>query len=160
MKSPTSFLSAIVIGRLLVSLTSCTKQANAEDETVPTPPATAAAKTAAGHWEGEVTLPGTTLGIRVDLEQGGDAWKGTIDIPVQGLRGFALGDVIVDGANISFKMPNIPGDPVFQGMLSPESQSIAGNLSQSGQTFPFKMDRAVAKTEHGETPGRPRTFSG
>ena len=45
---------------------------------------------AAGHWEGAITLPGTALAVRVDLEERSGAWSGSIDIPVQGLRGFLI----------------------------------------------------------------------
>ena len=59
----------------------------------------------AGHWEGAITLPGTELAIRVELEKPAAVWTGSIDIPVQGLRGFKLGDVAVKDAAVSFTMP-------------------------------------------------------
>ena len=62
----------------------------------------------AGHWEGEISLAATKLGIRIDLDHAGDAWSGTIDIPVQGLRGFKLEPVKIEGADVNFAMPNIP----------------------------------------------------
>ena len=65
-----------------------------------------------GHYNGTITLPGTQLEIAVDLKspaKSGDAWSGTIDIPVQSLRGYGLGDVKIDSTRVKFKMPNIPG---------------------------------------------------
>lgn len=67
-------------------------------------------ETAGGHWEGEITLPGMALEIRVDLSDQG-TWTGSIDIPVQGLRGFELGNIQVQSNKVSFVMPSIPGDP-------------------------------------------------
>lgn len=110
---------------------------------------------ASGHWEGSITLPGTALAIRVDLEQGPDAWAGSIDIPVQGLRGFKLGGVAVEDAAVSFAMPGIPGDPKFAGKLAADTKTISGDFTQGGQTFPFKLERR-AKTANvtGETPSK------
>ncbi len=107
----------------------------------------------AGHWEGHITLPGTELGIRVDLEHA-DEWKGTIDIPVQGLRGFALGDVIVGPDKVGFRLPNIPGDPEFDGKLDPTANELSGDFRQSGQTFPFKLKRTEKVAIKGETPDK------
>ncbi len=95
----------------------------------------------AGHWEGAITLPTTSLSIRVDLERGADqSWQGTIDIPVQSLRGFKLNPVKVDGAKITFAMPGIPGDPAFGGQLATDGKTIAGDFTQGGQKFPFKLE--------------------
>ncbi|MCF7763331.1 MAG: lysophospholipase [Verrucomicrobia bacterium] len=109
-------------------------------------------QTAGGHWEGEITLPGMALEIRVDLSDQG-AWTGSIDIPVQGLRGFELGNIQVQSDKVSFVMPRIPGDPTFVGKLSDDRQSIAGEFSQGKQTHPFHLNRTVPKLRKGETPG-------
>lgn len=110
----------------------------------------------AGHWEGTITLPATTLSIRVDLERGGDqAWLGTIDIPVQGLRGFKLNPVKVNGADITFVMPGIPGNPEFAGLVSPDGKLITGEFTQSGGKFQFKLERKPRPAAvGGETPSR------
>ena len=95
-----------------------------------------------GHWEGTITLPTTVLEIRVDLERGADqSWQGTIDIPVQGLRGFKLSPVKVEGAAISFAMRGILGDPQFDGRLADDGKTITGDFTQSGGKFPFKLER-------------------
>ncbi len=157
MKNFKSFLGAVAVAPLLVAFTGCSDSQSAENtppEPTPTNAVVEEADTAAGHWEGEITLPGTALGIRVDLERTGDTWGGSIDIPVQGLRGFALGDVTVQDGTVSFAMPKIPGDPVFTGKLSDDAQSIAGDFSQMGKTFAFAIKRTEARLEKGETPGK------
>ncbi len=110
----------------------------------------------AGHWEGTITLPATSLSVRVDLERGGNqSWQGTIDIPVQSLRGFKLDPVKVDGEGVTFAMPGIPGDPEFAGRLAPDGRTIAGDFTQGGQKFSFKLERkARPATAAGETPSR------
>ncbi len=105
----------------------------------------------AGHWEGAIELPNTKLEIRVDFAPEGYAGGGTIDIPVQNIRGFALGDVVVDGRDVSFRMPDIPGDPTFKGVISDDSR-INGTFTQGGQTFPFALERRASTARPGETP--------
>ncbi|HAV62639.1 MAG TPA: alpha/beta hydrolase [Verrucomicrobiales bacterium] len=51
-------------------------------------------------------------------------------------------------------MPNIPGDPAFDGTLAEDGESIAGNFSQAGQTHTFKLARTEKKPEKGETPSK------
>ena len=110
---------------------------------------------AAGHWEGSIQLPSTRLEVRVDLEQsGGGAWSGTIDIPVQALREFKLGDVTVTGRSVSFRMPGIPGDPKFAGELDETGKTISGQFTQSGQAFPFRLERKAKTALAGQTPSR------
>lgn len=118
--------------------------------------ALAANNTAAGHWEGPIQLPGTKLQIKVDIDQpiGSGEWSGTIDIPAQRLRGFALGNVAVDGNTVSFAMPNIPGDPIFNGTLSEDANTLSGTFQQGGKSFPFSLQRTEHSDASGETPSR------
>lgn len=111
---------------------------------------------AAGHWEGVINLPTTALNVRVDLESaGGQAWQGTIDIPVQGMRGFKLDPVKVEGSQVHFVMPGIPGDPQFTGRLSDDGKTISGDFTQGGGKFPFKLERKPKPAPAaGETPAR------
>src|SRR4051812_25431260 len=95
----------------------------------------------AGYWEGEISLAGTRLGIRVDLERTNESWSGTINIPVQGLRGFRLEPVNAEGAAVTFAMPNVPGSPTFIGQLNQEVDSISGDYSQGTVKASFKLDR-------------------
>lgn len=96
---------------------------------------------AVGHWEGNITLPATPLGIRVDLEQTKVAWSGTIDIPQQNLRGFKLGEVSVKSEAVSFVMQDIPGDPKFSGKVAADGKTMAGDFTQGGKKFPFNLER-------------------
>jgi hypothetical protein len=112
----------------------------------------------AGYWEGDITLPGSKLGVHVDLKQeAAGTWAGTIDIPAQGLRGFKLGSVKAEGSAVSFEMPGIPGAPAFAGKLDASGKTIAGDFSQSGQKLPFALtrkDRAAVEVPAKGMPGR------
>jgi CubicO group peptidase (beta-lactamase class C family) len=106
-------------------------------------PVVAQAPPAAGRWEGAVSLPGTELQIAVTLTATGETWSGAIDIPAQGARGLALGDVVVQGAAVSFALPAVPGAPAFKGTLAPDGGSLSGSFTQAGQSFPFTLRRAA-----------------
>ena len=96
----------------------------------------------AGHWEGAIKLPGTELGVLVDLALGKDgAWTGDIDIPLQGAKDLALADVTVDGDQVGFAIAGVPGAPTFQGTIAADGQSIAGQFTQAGANFPFTLAR-------------------
>ena len=108
-------------------------------------------ESAAGHWEGSITLPGTELGIRVDLVLENDTWVGTIDIPVQGLRGFALSKIAIKDNNASFKIPIIPGSPVFNAKIESEKNKISGTFTQAlkhSHSNLFERQQPLRKEPH------------
>lgn len=95
----------------------------------------------AGPWTGAIEVPGQDLGIEITLTAG-EAWSGTISIPAQGLRDFALAGVRVDGDQVAFALAGIPGEPRFEGRLGPDG--IRGTFTQGGRTFPFHLARGAA----------------
>ncbi len=92
-----------------------------------------------GAWTGSIQIPGMELGIHVELTKA-EGWSGRISIPVQGLKDFALAEVLVEGGSVAFRMPGIPGDPAFKGRLEADG-ALRGTFTQSGQSFPFKLQR-------------------
>jgi pimeloyl-ACP methyl ester carboxylesterase len=100
----------------------------------------------AGRWQGAIELPGTQLEIVVSLLGTTSSWSGSIDIPAQNLAGFALSNVVVEGAEIHFEMAGVPGLPTFDGTLAPAGREIAGRFRQGGQTFPFALSRSEAQS--------------
>lgn len=104
--------------------------------------AAAAQPNPAGSWQGAIELPGAALEIRATFAVEGAALTGTLDIPAQGLIGFALAPVTLDGDALRFGMPGVPGDPLFEGTVGAER--IEGTFTQGGQAFPFFLERAAA----------------
>jgi uncharacterized protein len=112
---------------------------------------------AAGHWEGSIEIPGTPLPILCDLSRGENGtWEGKLSIPAQNLRDFKLGSVVVDGPNVSFVMPGIPGDPTFKGKLAADSTAIAGEFTQGGRTLPFKLEHKTGTIAEPKRPQEPK----
>jgi uncharacterized protein len=93
----------------------------------------------AGHWEGAVELPGSPLSISVDLVYNDGYWAGTIDIPAQGAMGLALEGFVIDGADATFAIAGVPGDPVFVGTVVPGE--MTGTFTQNGIGVPFRLTR-------------------
>lgn len=101
----------------------------------------------AGHWDGEIEIPGTKLGIDVDLAQEGGVWKGDISIPLQNAKDLPLTNIKVDGAAVEFEIQGVPGTPTFHGTLSADGAKIAGDFIQGGGKFPFELRRGASATE-------------
>ena len=98
----------------------------------------------AGHWIGEVEIPGTKLGFEIDLAQKADgSWSGDISIPAQDAKDLPLGNITAKGKDVSFEITGVPGTPTFKGALSDDGQKISGQFSQGGQDFPFAMSRSA-----------------
>lgn len=108
----------------------------------------------AGHWEGTLQIPNSPMAIKLDLKLADEKWSGTIDIPAQGAIGLPLGDIRIEGEEITFEIANIPGTPRFEGKLA--NGKIAGSFTQAGTNYPFRLSRdVVKKTEY--DPNRPQS---
>ena len=117
--------------------------------------AAAADSPAAGHWDGEIAVPGQPLKVIIDLTEKDGQWTGTIDIPAQGLSGFALSKINVKGRKATFEMAGVPGTPTFEGTISDDDKSMDGTFSQGGANLKFALKRAAAKQKTSEPKGVP-----
>ena len=94
---------------------------------------------ASGHWEGTIQVPGQSLAVVVDLAEQNGSRAGNIAIPAQGIKGFALSPLTVDGTSVTFGMKGIPGDPTFKGTVSGDPRSLSGQFSQASASIPFVL---------------------
>lgn len=89
----------------------------------------------AGMWEGSIEVPGSTLDVVLQIDEGEDL-GGTYSIEVQGIDGMPLESFRVDGRSISFRLGGgIPGDPTFELELSVDGRELDGVFKQSGATL-------------------------
>ena len=113
---------------------------------------------AAGTWTGTIAAPGTPLGITVTLQRGaGGVWTGTMDIPAQSARGLPLGDIVVEGQSVSFRLLAGAGNPAVKAVLSADGARISGTFSQGGGAVPLELARgAAAETKPAARPQEPK----
>lgn len=96
-----------------------------------------------GQWQGAIRTPGPALEVVVDLARAGaPGWTGRIDIPAQGIEDRALTGIEAAGDSVIFSIEGIPGAPTFRGTLAADGDSLVGDFSQGGQTFPFRLGRS------------------
>ena len=107
-----------------------------------------------GAWRGALGPGIIDLEIRVTIaaDEAGTGLAGTIDIPAQGLFGYPLAEFALDGGDIAFVMPGVPGDPAFAGVV--DGDRIEGSFTQSGQVLPFLLERDAQPDAGG--PSRPQ----
>jgi CubicO group peptidase (beta-lactamase class C family) len=99
----------------------------------------------AGHWEGSIDIPAMKLEILIDFDKKEDgSWDGKISIPAQKAKDLPLGSITLSENDVAFEITGVPGDPAFKGSLSDDGTQITGEFTQSGQTFPFALNREVS----------------
>jgi pimeloyl-ACP methyl ester carboxylesterase len=98
-----------------------------------------------GRWEGVIDLGAETqLGIEVDFRTQADgSLTATIDIPVQGVDDLVLSNISLEGPQIHLEMAQAGG--VFNGEIA--GDTISGDFSQGGVTFPFELTRVEVKAQ-------------
>ncbi|MDJ0842473.1 MAG: serine hydrolase [Acidobacteriota bacterium] len=97
-----------------------------------------------GRWAGSIEIPGSKLEFRIDFQrddEDGD-WQGKISIPLKKLTDIPLKDIDFSDGKASFSLSNTPGNPTFNGQLSPNGNLFTGEFTQSGETIPFVMSRS------------------
>jgi pimeloyl-ACP methyl ester carboxylesterase len=110
-------------------------------------PTSAGGATAAGHWEGSVSVSGQNITTILDLTVEGDVLKGTADFPQQNALSLPLDKVSQQGNKVHFEVLPAPRTAVFDGDLIGSDQ-IQGTFTQAGFTGDFTLIRkAVAAAE-------------
>ncbi len=95
-----------------------------------------------GHWEGSITLPSGELKVVVDLDKDSKGvWVGDIDIPEQNVKDVSLRAVVVAGETVTFDLTTDPNGPKVKAKISADGNTLAGDFSQGGNTFPLSLKR-------------------
>ena len=103
---------------------------------------TQAAVDPSGHWEGTVAIPDMPMKIELDLAKNAKGvLAGTFGQPAQMVKGLPLSTLVVDGRSIRFVLKGGPEASTFAGVIADDGKSIAGDVTQAGQTVPFSLTR-------------------
>jgi dienelactone hydrolase len=105
----------------------------------PAAPVTPTVESTAGEWAGRIGVPGAPLEIGIRLTTEGGGLSGEIDIPAQAIKGMPLSDVLLEGRELSFRLPEVGGDAWFRGTFEADGKSIPGAFTQFGQSYPLVL---------------------
>jgi hypothetical protein len=99
-----------------------------------------------GHWDGAIQAPGKEVKFEVDLAKNSRGeLAGTFSNPAQNIKGYPLTNVAVEGRSIHFVLKVNSGGGPFEGVLSADGKSIAGDFTaataQGNFTVPFSLTR-------------------
>ena len=98
-----------------------------------------------GAWSGSLATPGAPLAIGITLAQdAAGVWTGTMDIPAQGAKGLPLGEIVVDGDSVSFRLLAGAGNPRATARLSADGTRLSGTFTQGGALLPLELTRGAA----------------
>ncbi len=92
-----------------------------------------------GVWKGGIVIAGNTLDITIRLSRTDSTLAGSIEIPMQNVRGLELAGLDVRGDSVFFSLPSGLGRADFLGTVNGDSMS--GAFVQSGYTGSFTLIR-------------------
>lgn len=94
-----------------------------------------------GEWVGILQAPGLSLNMTIELSKQGDAWSGSLDIPVQMIQNMELGGLSIADGQIRFRLPEVPGNAHYDGQFVEDGLSIEGTFYQAGQKLVLNFKR-------------------
>lgn len=136
---------------LFITLVACSDEEGTKEE----PPEQEPEKTfekedLVGTWNGAIEVPDQPLQIIVEFDKE-EELTGNIDIPRQQIEDFPLTNISLNENEVTFEMA-LSGTPMpFKGSI--EEGKITGTFTQSGQSFPFTLEKGE-KTAKQETPSK------
>lgn len=123
---------------LILVQTACQPIRPPSTDTTTTPDTPSEMATLAGAYQGNLSIAGQELEIRITLQDEGDGYRGAIDIPQQGATDIPLHDIVVEPPNISFQMLEGAQVGTFEGTID-EAGVISGAFTQAGYAGSFTV---------------------
>ena len=100
-----------------------------------------------GNYEGKIIIPGMEIEVKVEFSIVEGLLIGSMDIPMQQAKGLKFTDITFASSELSFKIPDVPGNASFKGKLDLEKAVIEGLFSQGGMQFPTNLSKITAYLE-------------
>jgi hypothetical protein len=95
-----------------------------------------------GHWVGIVRAPGMDLKVEIDLTRNeAGAAVGIFSQPDQGVKGLPISTIAIDGQTLRFVVKGGAEASTFEGAVSSDGTSMAGEVSLGGMSAPFTLTR-------------------
>ncbi len=98
-----------------------------------------------GHWEGNININGSEIGIKTNFNNDIDSLRGTMDIPVQNAHDLKLIHCRLKDSKIHFELPSKLGTASFDGIMS--GDSMTGKFLQAEIEGTFRLNQGEAKPE-------------
>ena len=99
-----------------------------------------------GNWEGELTIQNFKLPLIFHIDSTQNGLTATMDSPKQGAKGIPTSQISFKENTLKIEINQIKFE--YSGKLI-STESIQGNLTQRGQSFPMELKRQTSelKTE-------------
>ena len=97
-------------------------------------------------YKGTLKVPGVELDMIIHLHANEKSWTGTLDIPLQNIKGMELSELSIKENGLIFKLPDVPGAASYRGTFSSDYAKLDGTFTQGGQNLPLTF-----MSEDGET---------
>jgi len=121
--------------------------------------APAVAASAVQTWQGEIDAGVAKIGFIAVLTPGaaGTPWSGTMDVPMQGVKGATLKDVSVTDTAVKFTFvfPGAPEAVIDLAVDADDANKAAGTIAQGGGSYPVTANR-LKEGEAPKGPDRPQ----
>lgn len=95
-----------------------------------------------GEWNGALDIPGMSLEMSITILQDKDTFTGTLDIPLQHVQNMELANLSIQGNNIYFALPKVPGEASYSGTFNDDFKQLSGTFIQAGQSLPLEFTKA------------------
>ncbi len=95
-----------------------------------------------GEWNGTLQVPGFQLDMSITLIEDSEGWNGTLDIPMQKIKRMELADLSIQGRDIYFSLPNVPGSASYSGQFAEDYNEVTGTFTQGGQNLDLTFTKA------------------
>ena len=103
-----------------------------------------AAQKIAGTWNGELTTPGGSLRLRVNIAKTAvGVATGTIDSLDQGANGIPISTITLKDGKVRIEVNGIGA--VYEGTLAADGSKLSGQWQQGGGSLPLDLQKAKAE---------------
>lgn len=107
-----------------------------------------------GNWEGELTIQNFKLPLIFHIDSTQNGLTATMDSPKQGAKGIPTSQISIKEKTLKIEISQIKFE--YSGKLI-SSESIQGNLTQRGQSFPMELKRQTGELKTEKKPQEPNS---